>query len=195
MKYIKMLGLAAIAAAALMAVVGAGTASATTLTDGSGNHPTFIAATSTHTNLHNSAINVTCTHSVAEGHPSTGGTGLTVEGPLTYLDFTNCGSWTVTVKKAGKLIVHGSGGNHGTLTSEGAEVTLSGFGLHCIFTTNTPTDIGTLTGSAVTKGHAVLDIAGTIARTGGNSGAFCGSSAQWTGSYTVTSPSVLNIHE
>ena len=66
-------------------------------------------------------------------------------------------------------------------------------GLHCVFTTNNTT-IGTFTGSAKTGGTAVMDISGTIPRTGGKSGVFCGGNGTWKGSYTVTNPDTLNVH-
>jgi hypothetical protein len=71
-------------------------------------------------------------------------------------------------------------------------VTVELLGLHCIFNTSN-TDIGTFTGSANAGANATLDIEATIPRTGGRSGAFCGSSAQWKGSYKVTSPKPLAV--
>jgi hypothetical protein len=50
-----------------------------------------------------------------------------------------------------------------------------------------------LTGSTTTGGNATLDIAATIPRTGGTSGAFCGSSIQWTAAFKFTAPSTLNV--
>ena len=67
-------------------------------------------------------------------------------------------------------------------------------GFHCIFETSpSGTDIGTLTGSAIAKGTATLDIEATIPRVGGSSGFFCGTTAQWTGAYQFNSPDPLNI--
>ena len=86
-----------------------------------------------------------------------------------------------------------SGTNEGTITSTGAEITLEAFGCHCIFGTNA-TDLGKFTGSAKTGGAATLDAVATIPRTAGRSGAFCGSTAQLTGSAEVTKPNPLNIH-
>lgn len=71
-------------------------------------------------------------------------------------------------------------------------VEVSGF--HCIYKTSS-TDIGTLTGSANTESNPTLDIEATIPRTGGRSGAFCGSTAKWTGSYKVTAPNPLNVDD
>jgi hypothetical protein len=108
------------------------------------------------------------------------------------VDFCNL---TFHVIRLGTMEVHtfGTGiDTKGRVTLTESEWTTEFLGFHCIFATKN-TEIGTLTGSAVTGGKATLDIAATIPRVGGRSGAFCGSSAQWTGSYTITSPSTLNV--
>jgi len=68
------------------------------------------------------------------------------------------------------------------------------FGFHCIFGTGAGTDIGTVTTNTASGGAATLDIGATIPRTGGTSGVFCGSTAQWTGTYKTTVPATLIIH-
>jgi hypothetical protein len=213
MKYLKMLGLAVIAAAALMAFVGAGTASATTLT-GTGcvgtpsNHcaiGTVIEAENVgHVTLHPPFGSITCkTSKVAGKTTTTGGKNAkgeteSVKGEITALSFTdhgkacNDGSAIVTVLQKGTLEIHSLGNGNGTLTSSGTEVTVQYLGLDCVFKTNN-TDIGTVTGSANTGGNAIFDIAAVIPRTGGTSGAFCGEKAQWTGTYKITKPAVLNV--
>jgi hypothetical protein len=197
MKYVKMLGLAALAAA-LMAFVVAGTASATELTNGSGmvtTGSTIASAAEGTTTLHPPIGDIECSGSEVEGTTSnTGGSTETVSGNISKLTFTGCNAEVVVIEK-GSLEIHtktASADNNGTLTSTGAKVTVTFVGFHCIFTTNS-TDIGTVTGSATTGGNATLDIEATIPRTGGRSGAFCGSTAQWTGSYSVSNPSPLNI--
>ena len=198
MKYLKMLGLAAIAAAALMAFVGAGTASATQLTGAEGailGEGTEIkAAAEGTTELHPPIGSINCKNSTVAGKVTKAGSSTeTVKGDIETLTFTECNA-TVTVLQKGSLEVHASGSSNGTLTSTGAQVTVNYIGFHCIFSTNN-TDLGTITGSANTaSGKATLDIAATIPRTGGGSGAFCGTTAQWTGSYEVSEPATLNIH-
>jgi hypothetical protein len=208
MKYVKMLGLAAIAAAALMAFIGAGTASAATLTNGSGVHypigTVIHAENEGHVTLHPPFGSITCKTSTVEGTTTTtGGKNAkgeteTVKGHITSLSFgdhgksCNDGGSTVTVLQKGTLEIHSLGNGNGTLTSSGTEVTVVYLGFHCIFKT-TNTDIGTVTGSSVTKSNATFDISATIPRTGGTSGAFCGATAQWTGSYRITKPNPLNI--
>jgi hypothetical protein len=194
MKHVKILGLLVVAAAALMAF--AGTASATTLTS-----PTGVPYTGaiksvhegTHVVLDNPVAKIECNSTVEGSKVESHGAGVTAKGPINSLAFTNCtNSWHVTVVSAGSLEVHGNAGNTGTLTSSGATVTSTRFGIECRYATNN-TDIGTITGSSHTKGgHATLHITAAIPFHGGSS--FCGSGATtWTGSYTVTTPSTLYI--
>jgi hypothetical protein len=195
MKYVKMLGLAALAAA-LMALVVAGSASATTLTGAGGatlGSGTTISSENEGTvTLDPPFGKIECNKSSVSGTTSnSGGSEVDVTGNIESLSWSECNA-TVTVLKNGSLTVHGTGGNNGTLSSTGTEVTVEYLGTHCIFKTNS-TSLGTLTGSANTGGNATLDISATIPRTGGRSGAFCGSTAAWTGAYKVTSPSTLNI--
>ena len=192
MKYIKMLGLLAVAAAALMAF--AGSASATEITSSTGKTPT-IKATSTNTALDGAFTTVTCGHSevggTVEAHGAPNDAKTPATGKITTLDFTLC-NYPVTVVNNGTLSVTGTTptGN-GTLTSNGAKVAIHTSVGTCVFTTSN-THIGTVTGSNNTGGHAVLDITGKIPRTEGNF--LCGSSGQWTGSYTITHPASFEVH-
>ncbi|HEX5526941.1 MAG TPA: hypothetical protein VFX44_07050 [Solirubrobacterales bacterium] len=145
--------------------------------------------------LHPPFGNIECKKSGLSGKTTnTGGATETVSASIESLSFSECNA-TVTVLTKGTLEVHTrteSADGNGTLTSNGTEVTVEFVGTHCIFKTSN-TDIGTLTGTQATRGSATLDIAATIARTGGRSGAFCGSTAQWTGSYKVTNPSAMTV--
>jgi hypothetical protein len=192
MKYAKILGLAAMALAALMAM--AGTASATTLTSPAGTtYTSTIEASSTNAVLTGpfGFGTISCANSTVKGTVSKHGSGVTAGGAISNLTFTSCtgGEVTSPVAKPGSLEVHNiSGGTNGTTTSVSAEVivhkTLLGT---CHFTTSsTGTDIGTLTSSAVTGATAKLDIAATIPS------ADCGSGT-WEGNYTVTTPDNLRV--
>ena len=201
MKYVKMLGLLAVAAAALMAF--AGSASATELTGPAGKLGvgSVIKATSTNSKLTGS-VEVACKHSSVEGKiTNAGGAGVTVEGSIekTKLTFTECNGDTVEVLNGGTLIVHTQNpenNGNGIVTSTGAEVTIQlhrivlGFPVttHCIYVTNA-TDIGHLTGGT----PAVLDINSSPIPRKATDGA-CGESSIWTGNYTVTSPTTLIVH-
>jgi hypothetical protein len=216
MKYAKMLGLMAVAAAALMAF--AASASATSLTSPTGTTytGTITAVNEGNVSLDGSFVTVTCAASHVEGKVEQHGAGVTVKGNISTLTFGSC-NFPVTVNAAGSLEVHAvtekvntppahntietcSTLNKiectGTLTSSGAKVTIATSVGNCVFTTNA-TDIGTLTPTNHTGGHATLDIGapndttGRIPRTEGNF--LCGSSGQWTGKYTVTTPSTLYV--
>ena len=178
MKYVKMLGLLAVAAAALMAF--AGPASATILTSPAGTTYTgAIEATSTNGELHGSFVTVKCTHSVAKGSVASHG-GAEVHGNVSSLTFTGC-NYATTVGKAGSLTISGTN----AVKSTGAEVSIHTSVGTCVFTTN-GTPVGTLTEGT----PAVLDInSSKIPRTGGNF--LCGSSGEWTGSYDLTTPNDL----
>jgi hypothetical protein len=179
MKYLKMLGLLAVAAAAMMAF--AGVASATTLTSPAGTaYTSTLKATSTSSTLHGSFISVTCKHSAVEGKVESHGASVTAGGKVTGLTFSECTD-PVTVKKEGSLEVH----SNGRVTSTGAEIIIHTSVGECVFTTS-GTDIGLFTGGTPAK----LDIDSVaIPRTGGSF--FCGSSGEWTGSYSVTTPGTL----
>jgi hypothetical protein len=176
--------------AAFMAFAAA-SASATELTNGSGEMITSgsgIAAEAEGTTvLHPPFGNIECKNSSVSGKTTTtGGATETVSTSIESLSFTECNA-TVTVLAKGTLEIHTrteSADGNGTLTSSGTEVTVEFVGTHCIFKTSS-TDIGTLTGAQGAEGSATFDIAATIPRTGGRSGAFCGSTAQWTGSYSI----------
>jgi hypothetical protein len=195
MKYLKMLGLLAVAAAALMAF--AGTAAATTATSPKGTAYTgTYKAVAGLTQLHGPFVTVACGSSTVEGKIEQHGTGVTTKGPITYLNFTEC-NYSVTVIKSGSLEAHATAVKgtdaDGTVTSTGFEVRIHTSVGECIFTTS-GTDIGTgsLTSTTTTGGNAVLDVkSASIPRTGGSF--FCGSSGTWTGSYKVVTPSTLYI--
>jgi hypothetical protein len=191
MKYLKMLGLAAVAACALMAFVGAGSASATTLTCTGLATPCpvghkMVAHSEGHVTLHPIIGDIVCNGTIEGSITNAGSTTTTVVGsvPKTGLTWSNCtNNEDVTTLVGGTLELHTINTSEGTVTSSGTEVTVEAYGFHCIFKTAS-TDIGTFT--AKSGADATFDIKATIPRTGGRSGAFCGSSAQWTGSYTVT---------
>ncbi|HEX5527278.1 MAG TPA: hypothetical protein VFX44_08820 [Solirubrobacterales bacterium] len=199
MKSLK-LSIFAMAMATAFAALSVAGASATTLKGAEGKAieagTTISAESEGHAVLDAPIGKLECNSAVSGKTENAGGSTETVKGPIESLSFTNCTSGVVpTVITKGTLEIHTSGetaNDNGTLTSNGTEVTVEAFGFHCIFKT-TNTDIGTVTGSATTGGSATLDISATIPRSGGRAGAFCGSSAPWTGSYKVTTPSTLNV--
>lgn len=202
MKYIKMLGLAVVAAAALMALVGVGSASATVLCTGTPAaatdcEPTFkkltekevLDATAEDSLLLKTGGGTTiatCTVGTVKGtiNPGeTGSTSSTVVGTIEKggLTFSSCSTTVATLNEGTLEVHHIAGTDNGTVTSSGAEVTIKFLGVSCIFKTS-KTDVGTLTGG----NPATFDISATIpSETGG----FCPASGIWSGHYKVTTPS------
>jgi hypothetical protein len=202
MKYLKMLGLAAVAATALMAVAGAGTASATVLCHSTstpcsekwkaGTEPRFIVKPGT-----------------AGIWRDTAG-GIAAECPKGELraEITNAGSETETVKasipasgltwenvegciktvtlEGGTIEVHTiSGSDNGTVTVSGVRVTISISGLSCIYSFGANEHFGTLTASG--SGNAILDIDTYFLKKEG--GFLCPSDLTWAEEFEQEVPS------
>ena len=196
MKYVKILGLLAVAATALMAF--AGTAGATTITTGGTVAASTIEATNENTLLLTSnGLEVSCKHSAVAGSITSQGTGKTATGPISTLTFSECNQHVVVVAN-GTLEAHWTSGSNGTLTSSGATVTVNFttiFGaVHCLYKTNN-TDIGEITSAPNhTTGHATLDITATIPVEEPSNG-LCGATAIWHGQYKITSPTGLTVDQ
>jgi hypothetical protein len=204
MKYLKMLGLAALAAGALMALVPAGTASATELTCTNPPGTKVMCAAPTHIHMEvepgtkvvwDPAFGaIECTKSTVTGFASTGSSTTTPSSGNEAFTFEECNASLVVLKK-GSLEIHTTETNandNGLLTSTGTEVTMEFIGTHCIFKTSSTT-LGHFTGSSTTGGMPTVDISATIPRTGGRSGAFCGTGFAWTGAFTITTPEWLDV--
>jgi hypothetical protein len=181
MKHVKILGLLAVAAAALMAFAGVATAS--TLTSPAGTtYTSTIKASAGSTSLDGSFTTVTCNKSTTEGKVEQHGASVNAGGNVSSLTFSEC-NFPTKVVKAGKLEITSTS----EVISTGAEISIETSVGTCVFTTNN-TKVGTFTGGT----PASMDIASAkIPRTGGNF--LCGSSGTWTGSYTVNTPSTLLV--
>lgn len=197
MKYLKMIGLAAVAAMALMAFAGAGTASASVLCTAT-ETPCSAAKKISPTNdsemvatLTGSAVleedpgNViaTCTASEMVADSTAAGSKTeTAVGKITKLTWGGC-STTVDNVALGSLEVHHiPGTDNGTVTSIGTEVTLNLFGVSC---TLKGTDLGTITGGT----SPVMDVTATVDLTVGSF--LCPEHALWTATYNITKPKPL----
>jgi hypothetical protein len=201
MKYVKILGLAAVAAMALMAF-GAGTASATKLclnnlsTTACSSH--LATGGTVEGTLTGSAILETtggstldtCTGSTVSGKTTTtAATGSSVIGDVETLTWTGCTFPTGTVAKGSLEIKHIAGTDNGTLTGKGQEVTINtGFFGACTYGTGAGTDLGTVVGGAPAK----LTINALVPLVKNESG-LCPAEARWTASYTVTKPNPVYI--
>ena len=174
MKYVKVLGLAAVAAMALMAFLGASTASATVLcktqlTSGCAAagwaYPSgtlisaSLEASATLETTGGTPI-VTCETGLVEGSTTNAGSSAdTVDGNLSKLEFGGC-TRTVDVLNKGSLEVHWiSGTDNGTVTSKSAEVTINTPFGNCVYgTAATGTHIGTITATPGGSKMATLHI-------------------------------------
>ena len=209
MKYVKMLGLAAVAAMALMAFAGAGTASATVLCktqlttgcaaagwDYSGTIEASIdPGSNARLETTGGLLRVTCTESTVTGSSSTGGGSSTetVSGTVATANLTwgGCGAEhpTATLEGGTLEVHHITGTDNGTLTGIGFKVTTTILGETCIFTAGAGSDLGTVTGGAM----ATMDLNGIVELVSSGSGSNCPATGRWTGNYTVTNPEPLYV--
>jgi hypothetical protein len=200
MKLIKILGLAAVAAAALMALAGAGTASASVLCStnvwsGCGGtawavpNGTVIELSvdpETTPVLEDTAgfVQDTCTESSSSGALTQGTATATAKGTVTAanLKWGGCTNATKTLTGGTLEIHHIAGGAtaNGTITASGFEVTVVVLGVTCTFTSGTGLDLGTLTEGK----PATADINAVVT----SKSIFCPTSARWTANYIVTKP-------
>jgi hypothetical protein len=199
MKYLKTFGLATLAAS-LMALCIAGSASATVIT-GEGGKVLPAGSFSESVNQGNIILdaaigNLECKKSVFAGKSTNeGGATETVKGNVETFTFSECNTTKLVVLTKGTTEAHtaeGEANNNGLVTSTGVEITVEFNGFHCIFKTNN-TAFGTETGSANTGGASVIDLASTVPRSGGRSGAFCGTTGTLTGTYKNVTPGIVNV--
>jgi hypothetical protein len=207
MRSLKMLGFAAVAAAALMAFVGASSASATVLckVEGTGattgticpsgsayGAKTAVSAqlvAGTVAKLETAFKTIECKKSTTSGETSAE-EAAEITGPEGTLTFTEC-NCEIKVLHAGTVSTGWISGTHnGTQKSTGNETTSQCstiFGnVHCIYKTNA-TDLGTLTGGNPAK----LDANASIPRLATDG--LCAEKAVWHAEYEVTAPKPLFI--
>jgi len=200
MKYLKMLALAAVAAGALMAFLGAGTASASKLCSttvdpcpaGQGwtaNTPIdFSIPSGQSANL----VDTTgepldnCSTSTVKGKITVAGSGTeTTTGPVEELTWASCTFPTKTLT-LGKLEVHRiAGTSNGTVTADGTfEVTINTvfFG-SCIYGVTSGVSLGD-----ITEGNPAIFHANAVAEKFSGSNLACPSTSRWTATYTLTFP-------
>jgi hypothetical protein len=159
MKYVKMLGLAAVATMALMAVLGTGSSSATVLCkeyltpcpqgDGLGKDTQLEMSlrsgqSLTVTDIAKNLID-TCTGSIIKGKTSNAGSATeTIKGNVESMTYENCNA-TFKDLKLGTFEVHYVGPKTtGELTSIGSEVTMLVAGLSCDYGTVGGVDLGVM---------------------------------------------------
>jgi len=200
MKHLKMLGLFAMAAAALMAF--AGSASAQTLTAPTGT--TYTGALSS--SLEGSALlkagfaEITCTSGTVAGNVTTNNN-TEASGSITSVSFSNCkeGQTVDTLNNSGTLtITHKTveGKTTYPVTGTGTEVTTAVAGVSCVYGLGaTSTALGNATNTevetkveekTVKEDWVTLAINAKLPKISG--GFLCASPASWTANYVVTSP-------
>jgi hypothetical protein len=184
------------AALGLMALVGTGTASATTLFTGSNLTSSYKAGTEIHLSLTmgkslvqtDSSGNtlIICTGSTIAGKTSNE-TGTNVSISITSLTFGDC-TTTFDTLANGSLEIEKIGPNEGKVVGKGWQVTYSIFGTSCTYGPGPGTTLGTVTGGSA----PVLNM-NAVALTKVAGGFLCPSSAGWDASYTFTTPHALYI--
>lgn len=207
MKHLKMLALAALAAGALMTLIGAGTASATVICSTTadpcpagqkgpaGTKLDFSLAAGTSSNWQETAEGGgetldTCKSSTVEAEITNAGSATqTVTGPITKLTWGTCAFPTTTTLK-GKPEVHRIGGtSNGTVTADGESrwTTNTNFFGSCIYTVPSGNSIGD-----ITEGNpAVFHVNAVVRQVSEN--LVCPTTATWTATYTLTEPSSTTL--
>jgi hypothetical protein len=193
MKHPKIIRLTVVAATALMAVLGAGSASADVLCTENVNPcpagKTVVSLIMTitsgqSTSMKDTAGNefTTCTVGEVKGTVEKQGEGINPQGPITSLTWGASGAGCTTTfdtVKNGKLEVRTEGATKAVWGTE-TEVTTVAFGVSCTYGYGAGTTIGTLN----TGTPATININTVINKTAGSF--LCPSTARRSGSYTIT---------
>lgn len=201
MKNLKMLGLAVVAALALIAIVGAGSATATVLCkknvtpcegEAYGEKTAFKATVDKTLEFKfelggGMSYSYTCTGSTMEGEiTNAGAEKQNVIINLETFTLTNCSCPETAVLNVPSLAVEWTEGTmNGDVTTANLNVTFKCMG-HCRYGDG---KIGVLTGGAM----GTIDLSGSLKKLEG--GITCPASAKWIGSYTVTAPEPVYVAE
>jgi hypothetical protein len=171
----KTVGLLVMAAMSMLAF--ASSASATKITSPTGTTSTANGKVESegHIVLDNPIAEIKCGGSAESKVESHGGAGVPATGNLSALSFTNCtNSWHVTTVAAGSSSINHTSGYNGSISTSGATIEATRFGVSCRYATSN-TSLGTVTSGA----PATVDIAAAIPFHSGS--ALCG-----TGTTTLT---------
>jgi hypothetical protein len=197
MKHLKMLGLGLVTAAALTALAGAGTASATVICKNNLNtekcsEPYPVGTEGTASSSGSIILETTggttldtCTGSEVKGTIGNAGSSTTtVSSKLSSITWTGCTVETKTLAPGSGELHWITGTDNGTLTTSGTEVTVNtGFFGACVYGTGEGKDMGTTVGG----NPGSLTISTTVKLTKNESG-LCPSELKFTGTYVATSP-------
>jgi hypothetical protein len=194
MKYRKMSGLAAATALGLLAFVGPGTASATTLFTDEAKTIVYPTGTTLHLthgpgtswrNTSNGNTVGTCTESTIHGTTSNE-TGTWIVVPISSWIFGGCSQTTHTVSK-GSLEIMWTSGTSGEVIGKGTSVTTSMFGTSCTYGTGTGTKLGSIIGGS----EPVLTVNSAVSKIAG--GFLCPGTVDWEGTFYLTVPHALYV--
>lgn len=204
MKHLKALGLAVIAAAALGAVAGTGSASATVLCSVTETPCSEANLVKANTEIHADAtpqslfqrtdllILESCTGSTFTSQViNKGGATETVTTGITSLNITwsGCEGGGVVATETGNIEIHHiAGTDDGTLTGKGFGIEFLKTG--CTYTPGATFDLGRLTGSSEGS-PPLIDIATVMVKSKG--GFLCLSHIIWRATYVVTKPTPLYV--
>lgn len=218
-QYVTLLGLAAVAAMALMAFAGAGSASATVLCKttvtpcpkgwdyekGTRVDASLDPGTTALLEATGGGLEDTCTESTVIGtQENTGGPTETVKVSIPKeieiepgkkvpgLSFTNCSKPTKVLNAEGTLEFHWIEGTHNaTVTAKGFEVTVEAIkGVSCIYTAGAGLDLGIGTSGSM----GTIDVNAVVEKTE-KSSFLCPKTSIWKASYTVTEPEPIYVVE
>lgn len=200
MRYLKVLGLAAVAAAALAAAFGAGTASATVLCSTTADpcpagqdwpvNTTLdwsipAGGSVLQTDTEGNTINTCKESTVKWTMTKTGGSTETVTGVDEETTFGNCTFPTKTIKLANTEIHKIVGTSNGTVTADGVtEITINTilFG-SCVYGVNNGASIGD-----ITEGKPAMFHVNAVTWRLAGSNVVCPETDRWTATYVLTSP-------
>ena len=196
MKHLKMLGLFAMAAAALMAFAGSASEATFTAPAGTGYHGTLSSSLEGSALLKAGFAEITCTAGTVAGEIKAPEAKKETEekklvnnneteasGAITAVSFSSCkeGQTVDTLNNSGTLTILKS---NTAVSGTGTEVTTAVAGVSCVYglgTTSTPLGTASNTEKGVT-----LAIKASLPKISG--GFLCASPASWTANYIVTAP-------
>jgi len=190
----------ALAASALMALLGGGAASATELYAGGTTLPSGTtigitqspSASSLFTGTGSNTFFGTCPVTSMEG-TTENASGAAIAVDLNSYVLSGC-SWTTDGIAAGSLsITHIPGTDNGTVTGSGSLLT-SFTTVTCRYGYGEGTHIGTLVGKTNINEHATIAV-NTIINEQTPKSLICPDSLRWTTSFVVTAPTGLNVRE
>lgn len=212
MKYLKVFGLAAVAAMALTALLGTGSASATVLCKtspipcpagwdfdaGTEIHASTPDGISSSIATTSETLLETCADATFKGKTTnTGSATETVKGTVDAMTFTEC-TKTIDVIKNGSFEIHyipkpdGKPNTRGELTLKNTSVTANTVVGSCVYGTGSETSVGEMT-SEEEGTEAEIHVKAVLSK---ESGSFlCPTDVVWTSNYKITAPKNLRFKD